>query len=76
MIVAFTTKVRFSPKYTLDGALTPFGLPRDHTVGSKIYWVYCDYSLLEAPWSTLLAMLDLLIYMFIIQPSPAPIPRD
>ena len=60
-------------------------IPRDHTmislqfltmIGSKIYWVYCDYSLLEAPWSTLLAMLDLLIYMFIIQPSPAPTPRD
>ena len=43
-------------------------IPRDHTIislqfytmiGSKIYWVYCDYSLLEAPWSTLLAMLDL-----------------
>ena len=30
-------------------------------IGSKIYWVYCDYSLLEAPWSTLLDMLDLLI---------------
>ena len=44
-------------------------IPHDHTtislqfytmIGSKIYWVYCDYSLLEAPWSTLLAMLDLL----------------
>ena len=32
-------------------------------IGSKIYWVYWDYSLLEAPWSTLLAMLDLLIYI-------------
>ena len=32
--------------------------------------------LLETPWSTLLAMLDLLICMFIIQPSPAPTPRD
>ena len=30
-----------------------------------IYWVYCDYSLLEAPWSKLLALLDLIIeYMF------------
>ena len=47
-------------------------IPRDHTmislqfltmIGSKIYWVYCDYSLLEAPWSTLLAMLDLLIWI-------------
>ena len=27
-------------------------------------------------WSTLLAMLDLLICIFIIQPSPAPTPRD
>ena len=38
-------------------------IPRDHTIislqfytmiGSKIYWVYCDYSLLEAPWSLLI----------------------
>ena len=29
-------------------------------VGSKIYWVYCEYILLEVPRSTLLAILDLL----------------
>ena len=44
---------------------------------AMIYWVYCDYSLLEAPWSKLLALLDLIIeYICIFQPSPAPTPRD
>ena len=45
-------------------------------IESKIYWVYCDYSLLEAPWSTLLAMLDLHICLLIVQPSPAPTDCD
>ena len=30
-----------------------------HLYEAMIYWVYsCDYSLLEAPWSKLLALLD------------------
>ena len=32
-----------------------------HLYEAMIYWVYCDYSLLEAPWSKLLALLDLII---------------
>ena len=36
-----------------------------------IYWVYCDYSLLEAPWSKLLALLDLFIeYILLGHPFP------
>ena len=45
-------------------------------IGSKIYWVYCDFSLLEAPWSILLAMLDLFICILIVQTSQSPTPSD
>ena len=30
---------------------------------AMIYWVYCDYSLLEAPWSKLPVLLDLIHFI-------------
>ena len=38
-----------------------------------IYWVYCDYSLLESTWSKLLALLDLIIEYIDITTSAASI---
>ena len=45
-------------------------------IGNKICCLYSNYSFLEVPWSTLLAMLDLLICVFIVQHIPAPTPGD